>query len=167
MREVIRPNKQGNAFNIFRIFYKADNDKKHKEGIPMTKENKIAMVSALLAVVLLLTGIYVGETKAAELERISRTERVLSELAEKLGCESLGVIDGYAISQRNGYVYDGPAIRTELFKRIGWSAPENYWAYSLTEVYGISIIKLQVYADNDTRPMAQREIVREYVYGVL
>lgn len=133
----------------------------------MTRENKIVVISALMAVVLLFTGIYVGETRAAELERISRTERVLSELAERLGCESLGVIDGYSISQKNGYVYDGPAIRTELFKRIGWSAPENCWAYSLAEVYGISIIKLQVYADNDTRPMMQREVVKEYVYGVL
>ena len=72
----------------------------------MTRENKFTVVAAIVAIVLVMAGIFIGETKQAELEKIGRVERILNRTAELSGYKSLGVIDAYAISQRNGYTYD-------------------------------------------------------------
>lgn len=133
----------------------------------MKKEYFIVVVSAMVVVVLLTVGIYVGKAKAAELERIGRVERALNRTAELSGCESLGVIDGYAVSQRNGKVYDGPAIRDELFGRAGLEAPENCWAFTLDTMEGITLIRLVVYKGEITEPVLQQEVEKVYLYGVL
>lgn len=131
------------------------------------KKEAMVVISAMVVILLIATGIYIGEANAAELERISRVEGILNRTAGLSGYESLGVIDGYAISQRNGKTYDGPAIRDELFGRAGMEAPDNCWAFTLDTVDGITLIKLVVYKGEITEPIFDQEVEKVYLYGVL
>lgn len=133
----------------------------------MTRENKFTVVAAIVAIVLMMTGIFIGETKQAELEKIGRVERILNRTAELSGYKSLGVIDAYAISQRNGYTYDGPAVRAALFERAGMESPENCWVWTFDTFDGVTFMKIDVYNDDDTRPVTQREVIKTYLYGVI
>lgn len=131
------------------------------------KRNFVVIISAMLVFTLLATAIYIGEANAAENERIARVERVLQRTAELSGYESLGVVDSYAISQRNGKLYDGPAIRAELFGRAGLEEPDNCWPFTFDTFDGVTFIKLVVYKGEQTEPIFQQEVEKVYLYGLL
>lgn len=133
----------------------------------MKKEFFVVIISAMVAFTFVVTGMYIGGARAAENERISRVEVILSRMAELSGYESLGIIDSYAISQRNGKLYDGPAIRAELFGRKGLEEPENCWPFTFDTVEGITLIKLVVYKGEQTEPIFQQEIEKVYLYGLM
>ena len=133
----------------------------------MTKKTFVAIISAMVAFFLIATGIYIGGANAAENERVARVERVLQRTAELSGYESLGIIDAYAVSQRNGKVYDGPAVINELFTRNGLETPDNRWATTFDEFDGVLFIKLVVYKGEQTEPIFQQEVDKVYLYGVL
>ena len=131
------------------------------------KKNVLVILSATLVIILLATAICIGEANAAEREKIDRVERVLKRTAELSGYESLGVIDAYAISQRNGKTYDGPAVRAELFKRAGLEVPENCWAFTADTLDGIMLVKLVVYEGEQKEPIFDQKVEKTYLYGVL
>lgn len=130
------------------------------------KKNVLVILSATL-VIILLTAICIGGANAAERAKIERVERVLERTAEQSGYESLGVIDAYAISQRNGKTYDGPAVRAELFKRAGLEVPENCWAFTVGTLDGIMLIQLVVYEGEQKKPIFDQKVEKTYLYGVL
>ena len=133
----------------------------------MTKENFIALLSAFVAIVLIATGIFVGEAQASERERIARIERVLSKTAERSGYTSLGVIDAYAVSKETGYVYNGPAVRAALFERIGLKSPENCWVFTFDTFDGAAFMKLVVYKGATKEPIFEQEVEKVYLYAVI
>ena len=133
----------------------------------MKRDNYLVVVMAIMAIVLLATGIYVGEAQSAEFDRIDRIEGTLDRIAEQCGYVNLGVIDAYAVSKESGYMYNGPAVRAALFERIGQESPENCWVFGLDEYDGAYLLKLVVYKDDDSKPLTQREIDKVYLYGVI
>ena len=132
----------------------------------MKKENLFIIVAAIIVLVLLCIGVGIGEIQSSRLERIERVEDILDETARRCGYISLGVIDGTAISKKNGYMYDGPAIRAELFKRIGEEVPENSWAFDFGEKDGIYLVRFVEYKGQQHGAVMDQEIERTYIYGV-
>ena len=132
----------------------------------MKKEYTIVLLLAVAAIALMCVGICIGEMQSCKLDRINRVEDILERTAEQSGYVSLGVIDGYAISQRNGYTYDGPAIRDELFRRAGLEVPENSWAFDLGEQDGIYLVRFVAYKGSPREPVTEQEVDQVYVYGV-
>jgi len=132
----------------------------------MKKENLFVIVAAIIVLVLGSIGIGIGEIKSSRLERIERVEDILDETAMRCGYISLGVIDGTAISKKNGYTYDGPAIRAELFKRIGEEVPENSWAFDIGEKDGIYLVRFVAYKGQQCGAVTDQEVEKTYIYGV-
>lgn len=133
----------------------------------MKSENCFVLFMAIAAIALLATGIFIGEAQSAELERIDRIEDTLDRIAEQCGYINLGVIDAYAVSKENGYVYDGPAVRAALFERAGLESPENCWAFGLDEYDGAYLLKLVVYKGEQQEPIWQQEVDQVYLYGIV
>ena len=132
----------------------------------MKKEYCLVLGAAIIVLTIMVFGICIGEIKSAELERICRVEEVLEETAGRAGYVNLGVIDGYAISRRNGKSYDGPAIRDELFGRVGLEVPENSWAFTAGEVDGVGLIRFVTYKGEMKEPITEQEVDQIYLYGV-
>lgn len=132
----------------------------------MNKENVFVVIMAIIALVLICVGIGIGEMESTRIGKIERAEDVLSRTARQTGAISLGVIDGYAVSSRNGKSYDGPAIRAELFKQNGRDVPENCWAFGIGEHDGVYLVRLVTYKGQQREPVWQQEVDKVYVYGV-
>ena len=132
----------------------------------MKREYTIVLITLIASIILMGVGICVGENQTARIESIERVEDMLDRTAEHIGAISLGVIDGYAISKRNGYVYDGPAIREELFGRAGLEVPENSWAFDLGEREGIYLVRFVTYKGPMRQPITEQTVDQVYLYGV-
>lgn len=132
----------------------------------MKNPNTVIIVAAIAVIILFTIGVSIGESLNNKFARIERVEDILDETARQCGYISLGVIDGTAISKKNGYTYDGPGIRAELFKRFGLEVPENYWAFELGEKEGIHLIRFVVYKGEQQEPVTEQEVDRIYIYGV-
>ena len=132
----------------------------------MKNQNTVVIVMAMVVIILFTIGVSVGENINAKLNRIERVEDMLEETSKHTGFVNLGVIDGVDISRRNGYQYDGPAIREELFKRIGEPVPTNSWAFELGEQDGIHLVRFVAYKGEPQEPITEQEIEQTYIYGV-
>lgn len=132
----------------------------------MKNEYVFIIVMAIAALIFMGIGICVGEMESDKLGRINRAEELLEEVAERGNHVSLGTIDGYAISRKNGKTYDGPAIREELFKRIGKDVPENSWAFELGEYEGIYLVRFVEYEGERHEPITEQTEKAVYLYGV-
>lgn len=132
----------------------------------MKKEYFFVIITAIAAMIFMSIGICIGEIQSSRLERIERVEDILDKTAEQCGYISLGVIDGTSISRKNGKIYDGPAIRAELFQRIGREAPDNSWAFDIGEKDGIYLIKFVEYKGPRQGAVMDQEVERTYIYGV-
>lgn len=133
----------------------------------MKNQNTVVVVMAIVVIVLFTIGISIGESINNKLARIERVEDILEDTAKQAGYVNLGVIDGSAISKRNGgYRYNGPAIRAELFKQFGLEVPKNSCAFELGEQEGILLVSLVVYKGEWQEPITEQEIEEVYIYGV-
>ena len=132
----------------------------------MKNANTVIIVAAIAVIILFTIGVGIGESLNNKFARIERVEEILDETARHCGYISLGVIDGTTISRKNGYMYDGPGIRAELFKRFGLEVPENYWTFELGEKEGIHLIRFVVYKGEQREPVTEQEVDRVYIYGV-
>ena len=114
----------------------------------------------------LVTGIVIGERQTAELQMKERVELALERAAEYTGYESLGVVDGYAVSKRNGCIYDGPAIKQALFEQNGLETPKNtldFWFGETDD--GVMLYKMVVYSDEAKEPLIREKVEKVYLYG--
>ena len=133
----------------------------------MKKEYTFVIVMAVIVLAAFTAVIWISEAQSSEQARVQRVEEQLKSVASVTGYESLGVIDGYAISKENGMLYDGPAIKAELAKRAGRNL-DNSWTFTFGEEQGIMLLRLVVYKDGEqTKPMFEREIEKTYLYGSL
>lgn len=126
------------------------------------------VATIVVALALMVTGIIVGSSHK-ERDQIDRAKVILYNTAKEHGYVNLGVIDGTAISKRNGMIYDGPAIIKELFNRNGMITPENSWSfYDIGETEGVTLVRLVTYKGPVSRrtPRTQQRVDKVYVYGV-
>ena len=132
------------------------------------KTKHYILVGLFLAVcVMLLTiGVISGERQSAEIARIQRIEKQLDRLAEYMGYESMGVIDIYEVSKRNGSIYDGPAINRQLYEQIGAEYTENDCDFYFGELEDdVMIFKKVVYEGEKKEPIFEQKIVKVYLYA--
>lgn len=133
----------------------------------MKKEYTFIVLMSIVTLVVMTIGICIGEAQAEKFRRIDRVNDVLERTAEQTGYVNLGVIDGTEISKRNGMLYDGPAIREELFGRAGLEVPENSWAFGIGECEGIYLVRYVVYkTDPHCKALSEQEVEATYIYGV-
>lgn len=132
----------------------------------MKRENAIVVIAAFLVLAVFTTVIWIGEANSAEQARIKRVEEALEKTAKTTGYESLGVIDGYAISKANGSIYSGPAIHAELARRAGIDL-RNSWSFTFGEESGIELLRLVVYEGEQKEPIFQQNVERIYIYGLI
>ena len=114
----------------------------------------------------LVVGIVIGEQQTAELKMKERVELALERAAEYTGYESLGVVDAYEVSKRNNCIYDGPAIKRELFERNGLETPKNtldFWFGETDD--GVMLYKMVVYSDEAKEPLIREKVEKVYLYG--
>ena len=133
------------------------------------KEYLFALLFLVAIVTFLVTGVIVGEAQSAEIARIERIEQTINRTAQYFGYESLGVVDCYEVSKRNGNIYDGPAITKELFEQNGLSVPDNTFTTYFCERDGIMIHKMYVFEGERklTQPVMQQKIDKIYLYGTI
>ena len=131
------------------------------------KEYLFALLFLVVSVTFLVTGVIVGEAQSAEIARIERIEQTINRTAQYFGYESLGVVDCYEVSKRNGNIYDGPAITKELFEQNGLTVPDNTFTTYFCEQDGVLIHKLYVFEGERTQPIMQQNIEQIYLYGTI
>lgn len=133
------------------------------------KKNYFVVATVFIALVLMVTGVIVGSSHKERSDHIDRAKTILYNTAKEHGYVNLGVIDGTAISKRNGMTYDGQAIMKELFNRNGMITPENSWSfYDIGETEGVTLVRLVTYKGPVSRrtPRTQQRVDKVYVYGV-
>jgi hypothetical protein len=131
-----------------------------------TKNYILFGIFVVFVMAFLVYGITVGERQSAELAMKHRVEEALERAAKQTGYESLGVVDIYEISRRNGNLYDGPAIRQELFKQNGLDVPANAWSFWFGETDdGVLLYKLVTYKGEKTGSIFDMEVDKVYLYG--
>ena len=132
----------------------------------MKKEYAFVIIMVVIVLAAFTAVIWVSEAHSAEQARIQRVEEQLKSVASVTGYESLGVIDGYAISKENGMLYDGPAIKAELAKRAGRNL-DNSWTFTFGEEQGVMLMRLVVYEGEITEPIFDQKVSKIYIYGSL
>lgn len=119
-----------------------------------------------VCVMLLTIGIIVGERQSAEAARIQRIERQLDRVAEYMGYESMGVVDIYEVSRRNGSIYDGPAIQRYLYEHNGLVYTDNDFDFYFGEIEDdVMVFKKVVYEGEVKEPIFEQKIVKVYLYA--
>lgn len=119
-----------------------------------------------LCVMLLTIGVIAGERQSAEIARIQRIEKQLDRLAEYMGYESMGVVDIYEVSRRNGSIYDGPAIKRQLYEQSGVEYTENDFDFYFGELEDdVMVFKKVVYEGEVKEPIFEQKIVKVYLYA--
>ena len=134
------------------------------------KIRTIAMIGFIvLSAIFLTVGIIVGENQSQEIAMIQRTEAYLNNLCQMTGYKSMGVIDGYAVSQETGCLYNGRAIDERLFEQNGMAYTPNQWDFFLTETDdGVMIWKKVIYEGTEVQePIWQQPVEETYIYGML
>lgn len=120
----------------------------------------------IIVIAFFIFGITAGEQQAAELAKKARVEEALERAAKQTGYESLGVVDIYEVSKRNGNLYDGPAIKRELFKQNGLDVPDNAWSFWFGETDdGVMLFKMVTYKGEKTGSIFDMEVDKVYLYG--
>lgn len=132
----------------------------------MKKEHTSIIIMAVIVLAAFTAVIWISEAQSSEQARVQRVEEQLKSVASVTGYESLGVIDGYAISKENGMLYDGPAIKAELAKRAGRNL-DNSWTFTFGEEQGIMLLRLVVYEGEMTEPVFDQKVEKVYIYGSL
>ena len=131
-----------------------------------TRKIVIAIITAVIMIGLLITGISYAETKIGEMKERARMEEALEYLSQKTGWISLGTVDAYEISKKSGLMYDGPGILKELFERRGMSVPENHWIFRY-DFGGVTLNKMVVYKGPVQSPVWEQEVDEIYIYGTI
>lgn len=132
------------------------------------KAKQYVMIGILILCMAILTiGIVVGETDSAEMMVKQRTESYLNRLQQATGIRSLGVVDAYAVSQKTGDLYNGPAVDRALFAQNGLEYEANSWDFFLNETEdGVMIFKKVVYTGEQKEPIWQQDVKAVYLYGM-
>ena len=131
------------------------------------KEYLFALLFLVVGAAILVTGIIAGEAQSEEIARMERIERTINRTAEYFGYESMGIIDVYEISKRNGNIYDGPAVTKELFDRKNMEVPDNTFTVHFTDIDGVIVHKLYVFEGERKQPIMQQQIKQIYLYGTI
>lgn len=134
------------------------------------KIRTIAMIGFIvLSAIFLTVGIIVGENQSQEIAMIQRTEAYLNNLCQMTGYKNLGIIDGYAVSQETGCLYNGRAVDERLFEQNGMAYTPNQWDFFISETDdGATIWKKVIYkGDEPHEPILQQEVEAIYLYGML
>lgn len=131
-----------------------------------TRKIVIAIITAVVMIGLLITGISYAEIKIGERKEMARMEEALEYLSQKTGWISLGTVDAYEISKKSGLMYDGPGILKELFERRGMSVPENHWIFRY-DFGGVTLNKMVVYKGPMTEPIWEQDVEVTYIYGTI
>lgn len=119
-----------------------------------------------VCVMLLTIGVIEGERQSAEIARIQRIERQLDRLAEYMGYESMGVVDIYEVSRRNGSIYDGPAVQHYLYEQNGLEYTENDFDFYFGELEDdVMVFKKVVYEGEVKEPIFEQKIEKIYLYA--
>ena len=131
-----------------------------------TKHYILGGLLLAVCVTLLTFGIIVGERQSAEAARIQRIERELDRVAEYMGYESMGVVDIYEVSRRNGSIYDGPAVQRYLYEQNGLEYTDNDFDFYFGEIEDdVMVIKKVVYEGEKKEPIFEQKIVKVYLYA--
>ncbi len=135
--------------------------------VKMKKECTFIVLMAIVVLVIMSIGICIGEAQSEKIRKMERVNSILERTSEQTGYVNLGVIDGSEISKRNGMLYDGPAIREELFSRAGLKVPENSWAFGIGEYDGIYLVRFVEYeTDPQRNSVVGQKVKNTYIYGV-
>ena len=83
-----------------------------------------------------------------------------------MGYESMGVVDIYEVSRRNGSIYDGPAIKRQLYEQSGVEYTENDFDFYFGELEDdVMVFKKVVYEGEVKEPIFEQKIVKVYLYA--
>lgn len=131
-----------------------------------TKTYILGGIILAVCVMLLTIGVIEGERQSAEIARIQRIEKQLNRIAEYMGYESMGVVDIYEVSRRNGSIYDGPAIKRQLYEQSGAEYTENDFDFYFGEIEDdVMVFKKVVYEGEVKEPIFEQKIVKVYLYA--
>lgn len=125
---------------------------------------KLIIILVLVTVsIVIIFGGAIAITKSVNMDR---GERKIKELSEYTGMEYLGLINTDAVSKKDGYVYNGPAIAKEALKRAGLPEESDVWTIFVDEYSGVSIMKMTVYAPGqEDVSLFKKKVLAEYLYG--
>lgn len=131
----------------------------------MKKEYMTVLVACVVALICLGTLIAMGEAQTEKLERLYHASEAQRQTAEKIGMTYLGVIDTNELFKRTEFGYDSEKVIHAIFRQNGLEAPDNAWLSYIGERDGLDLMKVTVYKEDPTKPLAKLEIEAEYLFG--